>query len=177
MDKNIKTKIIQYAFFTAAATSVYFLEGMAVRVLPVPFLRIGLANVIILILLMKREFMMAFVVNITKTLIGGLLCFTLMSPTTLLSICGGLGAMLVMWLLLFSKINFSVLGISIAGAVMHNIIQVLLVRLIIIPRDSIMYLLPVMMLVGLVTGLVTGIIAFEVIQKLQDKEKCQTVTA
>lgn len=158
---------MQYAFFTAVATTVYFLESMVVRVLPLPFLRIGLANVIIVYLLMKKEFVLAFMVNIMKTLIGGLISFTLLSPATLLSISGGIGSLIVMWLLLASRINFSILGISIAGAVVHNIIQIFCVRWLIIQRDSVFYLLPVLMLIGIVTGFVTGLIAYELYQKLE----------
>jgi len=172
MELNNKNRIIQYAFFTAVATTVYFLESMAVRIMPLPFLRIGLANVVIVYLLMKREFAMAFTVNIVKTLIGGLISFTLLSPATLLSLCGGIGSLLVMWLLLVSRIRFSILGISIAGAVVHNIIQVLCVRWLIIPRDSVLYLLPVLMLIGIATGLVTGIIAYELHQKLEETTEC-----
>jgi heptaprenyl diphosphate synthase len=174
MDKN---RIIRYAFFTALATTVYFLESMAVRILPLPFLRIGLANVVIVYLLMRREFAFAFVVNIMKTLLGGLISFTLLSPATLLSVCGGIGSLLVMWLLLVSPIKFSILGISMAGAVMHNIIQVFCVRWLIIPRDSVLYLLPVLMVIGLVTGLITGIIARELYLKLEGTGECNATAA
>jgi heptaprenyl diphosphate synthase len=172
MDKNKTSIIMQYAFFTAVATTVYFLESMAVRAMPLPFLRIGLANVVVVYLLMRGDFLMAFTVNIAKTLIGGLISFTLMSPATLLSISGGIGSLLVMWLLMISPIRFSILGISIAGAVVHNIIQILCVRWLIIPRDSILYLMPILMIVGIFTGFVTGIIAYELNIKMQGNEEC-----
>jgi len=167
MEQKVKNRAMQYAFFTAAATTVYFVESMAVRILPLPFLRIGLANVIIVYLLMKREFVFAFTVNIMKTIFGGLISFTLLSPATLLSISGGIASMLFMWLLLVSGIKFSILGVSIGGAVVHNIVQVFMVRWLIIPKDSVLYLIPVLMLVGIVTGFVTGIIALELYQKME----------
>lgn len=173
MDNNAKNRIMQYAFFTAVAATVYFLESMAVRMLPLPFLRIGLANVIIVYLLMKREFVFAFTVNIMKTVIGGLISFTLLSPATLISICGGVGSLLVMWLLLMSRIRFSIIGISIAGAVVHNIIQILVVRWVVIPKDSVLNLLPILMLIGIVTGFVTGIIAHELYEKLEGSKECE----
>jgi len=172
MKQSSNNIIIRYAFFTAVATTVYFLESMAVRALPFPFLRIGLANVIIVYLLMRKEFVFAFTVNILKTLIGGLISFTLLSPATILSICGGIGSLIVMWLLLVSRLNFSVIGISIAGAVVHNIIQIYCVRWLIIPRDSVFYLLPVLMLIGIATGFITGIIAHELYLKLEGNEEC-----
>jgi len=161
---------MQYAFFTAIATTVYFLESMAVRVLPLPFLRIGLANVIIVYLMMKKEFIFALTVNIMKTLIGGFISFTLLSPATVLSLCGGIGSMIVMWLLIVSGLKFSVLGVSVGGAVVHNVIQLYCVRWLLIQRDSVLKLMPVLIVIGIVTGLLTGIIADE-LRKRMDKDK------
>jgi heptaprenyl diphosphate synthase len=172
MKQSSNSIIIQYAFFTAVATTVYFLESMAVRALPLPFLRIGLANVVIVYLLLNKSFVFAFTVNIMKTLIGGLISMTLLSPATLLSLSGGIISLVVMWLLLVSKINFSIIGISIAGAVVHNIVQILCVRWLIIPRDSILYLIPVLMLIGIATGFVTGIIAYELSIRLEGNKEC-----
>lgn len=177
MRYSSNSKIIQYAFFTAVATTVYFLESMAVRALPLPFLRIGLANVVVVYLLLRKEFIFAFTVNIMKTLIGGLISFTLLSPATVLSVCGGIGSLLVMWLLLNSGIRFSIIGISIAGAVTHNIIQIVCVRWLIIQRDSVLTLLPVLMIIGIVTGFVTGIIAHELYIRLEGKEECANLPA
>lgn len=173
MDKKITNRLLYYAFFTAIATSVYFVESMTVRLLPLPFLRIGLANVIIVYLLIGREFVFALVLNIVKTLLGGLISFTLMSPATVISLSGGLGSLIVMWLLIKSWIPFSIIGISIAGAVTHNIIQVYCVRWFIIQRDSILQLMPVLMLMGIATGLVTGFIAHELSHKLRGKIEWQ----
>jgi heptaprenyl diphosphate synthase len=177
MKQSSNSIIIRYAFFTAVAATVYFLESMAVRALPFPFLRIGLANVIVVYLLMRKEYIFAFTVNIMKTLIGGLISFTLLSPATVLSICGGIGSLLIMWLLMASRISFSIIGISIAGAVVHNIIQIYCVRWLIIQRDSVFYLLPILMLIGIATGFITGIIAHELYTKLEGQEACASQPA
>lgn len=166
------SKITRYAFFTAVATTVYFLESLAVRALPLPFLRIGLANVVIVYLLFRQETLLAITVNVLKTFIGGFISFTLMSPATVLSIAGGLGSVLVMWLLMHSRLGFSLIGISIAGAVTHNIIQLFCVRWILITRDSVFLLLPVLMVVGIVTGILTGIIALQLTSRLEGNLLC-----
>lgn len=161
-----------FAFFTAVATTVYFLESMAVRALPIPFLRIGLANVVIVYLLYSQRFQMALVVNILKTLIGGLISFSLMSPATVISLCGGTGALLIMWILMKLSIRFSIVGISIAGAVTHNVIQIFCVRWMVITRDSVFQLLPLLMIIGIVTGMFTGMIALELYRRLEGKSLC-----
>ncbi len=172
MKLNNTSNIIRYAFFTAVATTVYFLESMAVRALPLPFLRIGLANVVIVYLLFKRETFLAITVNILKTVIGGFISFTLMSPATVLSVCGGLASLLVMWALMNSRLGFSLIGISIAGAVTHNVVQLLCVRWILITRDSVFLLMPPLMIIGIATGILTGIIALQLNQRLEGNLVC-----
>lgn len=161
--------LIRYAFFTAVATTVYFLESIAVRALPLPFLRIGLANVVIVYLLFEREAVLAFTVNILKTLIGGFASFTLISPATVLSLLGGIGALTIMWLLMQSRLGFSLIGISIAGAVTHNVVQLLCVRWILITRDSVLLLMPALMIAGIFTGLITGVIALQLRLRLDNQ--------
>jgi heptaprenyl diphosphate synthase len=82
-----------------------------------------------------------------------------------------------MWLLLVSRIRFSILGISIAGAVVHNIIQIYVVRWVVLQRDSVLKLLPVLMLIGIVTGLITGLIANELYQRLEGNKECESKPA
>ena len=174
MNNRIRQILITYAFFTAVATTIYAIESLAVRALPLPFLRIGLANAVVLYILWQHDYVMALFVTIAKTIIGGTLSFTLLSPATVLSLLGGAGAYVIMWLLLISRMQFSIIGISIAGAVLHNIIQTLGVRWFIIPRDAIYNLLPLLMLIGIVTGLITGIAAFELTRHLRMKTLAET---
>jgi heptaprenyl diphosphate synthase len=150
-------RLIHLAFFTALAISIYVLENLLPR--PFPFMKIGLSNVVVLILLIKWNFRSALVVAVTKTFIGGFFSGTILSPTTLFSFGGSLVALIVMLVFIRSKIAFSVIGISIAGAVAHNVTQLLIVRMILIKENSIFYLTPLMILMGIVTGVITGYLA------------------
>ncbi len=96
------------------------IESLIMRFLPMSFLRLGLSNIIILHLVTERQYKHAFVVNIAKSLIGGFFTYTLISPATMLSISGGIAALLIMIAAQSTKLGFSIYGISIAGAVLHN---------------------------------------------------------
>lgn len=145
------------AFLTATASSVYIAENLLLRALPLPFIRLGLSNVLVLYLLMQKRPLEALLVNILKSLIGAVFTFTLLSPATLLSLGGGLASLLAMYLFCSAipgKLGFSIIGISIVGAITHNIVQIFIVRLLIIKSDSVFSLLPLMLLLGLISGII-----------------------
>ena len=160
-------RLIHLAFFTALAISIYVLENLLPR--PFPFMKIGLSNVVVLILLIKWNFRSALVVAVTKTFIGGFFTGTVLSPTTLFSFGGSLAALIVMLVFIRSKIAFSVIGISIAGAVAHLLTQLVIVRLMLIKENSIFYLTPLMILMGIVTGIVTGFLAKKIMDRFKKR--------
>jgi len=161
-------KLLNLAFFTALAITIFVLENLLPR--PLPFMKFGLANIIILYVLITMNFHSALLITIFKTLIGGLFTGLLLSPTSLLSLSGSLASLLIMFLLLKSGINFSVIGISINGAVIHNLTQLAVVRSILIKEDSIFYLTPLMIILGLITGMFTGYMTFLLIRKTGKRE-------
>jgi heptaprenyl diphosphate synthase len=101
----------------------------------------------------------ALIVTLAKTVVGGFLSGTLFSPTTLMSFTGGISAFLAMYLFYNSKMKFSIIGISILGSVSHNLAQLFTVKYVIIKDTKLLYLLPVLLLLGILTGLITGYFA------------------
>jgi len=168
-DLSRQRYIVILAFFTACAVTVYILESFIPK--PLPFMKLGLSNVVILVLLMAGNRRSAFLVALAKTFIGGIFTGTLISPTTLLSSGGTVISFVIMILMIKLPVNFSILGISIAGAVAHNFTQISLVRLILIKENSIFYLTPLLILMGIVTGIITGYLAKIFIDKLAGKNE------
>lgn len=160
-------KITRLAFYSALAISVYVLENLIPK--PLPFLRLGLANVVILIVLVRYKFTQALIVNTGKVLLGGFIAGTIFSPTTLLAFTGGLSALAVMDLFILLRGRFSIIGISIAGACTHNMVQLLIVKLVIIKEKSIINLTPFMLILGIVTGLITGYLAHIIMKNNKEK--------
>ncbi|KQC08870.1 MAG: hypothetical protein APR54_04120 [Candidatus Cloacimonas sp. SDB] len=162
MQQNNK-KIFDLAFFTALAITIFLLENLIPR--PFPFLKFGFANIIVLYVLITINFRSALLIAISKTLIGGLLSGLILSPTTLLSLSGSIAALLIMYILYRSPLHFSLIGLSISGAVFHNLSQLIVVRLILIKEHSIFYLTPLLIILGLFTGTLTGYLAYLLISK------------
>jgi heptaprenyl diphosphate synthase len=157
-ERAISRSCLLLAFLTATACSVYIVENLLLRALPLPFIRIGLANVVVLYLLLNNQPGSALLVSILKSLIGGVFTFTMLSPGTVLSLSGALISLGVMSLLIKFNPGFSIIGISIAGALSHNIVQIGLVRLFIIQTDSVFGILPVLLVLGLISGYIVAYI-------------------
>ena len=161
------------AFYTAFAVTIYLVENFVPK--PFPFMKLGLANVVILMLLHTRNFKFAIIVGLSKTFIGGFISGTLLSPTTLLSFSGSLFSLVVMIIIIQSGINFSLIGISILGAISHNFAQIIVVRLILIKENSIFYLTPLLIILGIVTGIITGYLAVVFSRKVDFKDQYEKI--
>ena len=69
--------------------------------------------------------------------------------------------------LLKKKGGFSVLGISVAGGVFHNVGQ-LIVAMLVVETFSVGYYFPVLLIAGLLTGLLIGIVSAEMLKRLKN---------
>ncbi|MDP8201589.1 MAG: Gx transporter family protein [Candidatus Tenebribacter burtonii] len=150
-------RLIHLAFFTAFAITIYVVESFIPK--PFPFMKLGLANIVVLLLLVSGNVHYALIVIIGKTIAGGFFSGLFLSPTTLLSISGSLCSFGIMMLFIKSKIRFSMIGISILGAISHNLAQIVIIRLILIKENTIFYLTPLLIFMGIVTGIIIGYIA------------------
>ena len=144
------------AFLTATACTIHIFESLIMRLLPLPFLRLGLSNIIVMYLILKGKPLQAVLVNVTKSIVGGAVTFTLMTPATLLSLGGGLFAILAMWLACIANLGFTEIGISICGAVAHNLMQLILVQTLVLSGTRVFVLTPLLLFLGLFTGIITA---------------------
>lgn len=164
--KNLPGSPVFLGFLTATASVIYIVENLVLRNLPVPFLRLGLANIVILYLVWHRYIGQAFLVTIAKTIIGGIATFTLISPAVLLSLGGGLIAVSAMSLGMLVRPRFSLTGISILGAVGHNLAQLVIARWVIIHSDSLFILTPILILFGLFSGILTAFLCYYIEERI-----------
>ncbi|HOA29029.1 MAG: Gx transporter family protein [Candidatus Cloacimonetes bacterium] len=158
--------ILFLAFLTATASAVYIVENLIMSMLPIPFIRIGLSNVVLLYLVYHRRILSAFVVAIAKSVIGALATFSLLSPMLALSLVGGLAAVCLMSMGLFIRPRFSMFGISVLGAIGHNTAQLLLVRSWLIRNDGLFVLTPILILLGLISGIITAYLCLYIEDKI-----------
>ncbi len=157
MTKLNENGLLWLAFLTAAASSLQIVENLLMRLLPLPFIRIGLSNVVILFLIYRNKTLQAVVVAVSKSVLCGLFTFTLLSPSTLLSLSGGLAALLIMLVAMRMRLGLSIYGVSILGAIAHNLTQLYLVHKLIIESARVFVLTPLLLSIALLNG---GLIAY-----------------
>ena len=158
----MKNRVAYFGVFTALALIFSYVESLIPIQLGIPGVKLGLANLIIVIALYKMRLSEVFLVSIVRILLSGFLFGNYFS--ILYSLAGGLLSLVVMALLKKTG-DFSVMGISMAGGVSHNVGQ-LVVAMLVVETFSVGYYLPVLLVAGLVTGFLIGVAAGEMLKRL-----------
>ncbi|MDO4518383.1 MAG: Gx transporter family protein [Bacillota bacterium] len=128
----------------------------------IPGVKLGIANLVIIIALYYIGPKYAFTINIVRILIAGLLFNGLFGALYALS--GAIVSFIVM--LLLKKTNlFSTVGVSIAGGVAHNFGQ-LIVAAFLISTAKIFVYFPVLIFSGLISGAIIGVLAHLILRRL-----------
>ena len=125
-------------------------------------MKLGLANLVIVIALYKMRISEAYLLSVVRVLLSGFIFGNYFS--IVYSLAGGLLSLTIMVFLKKSG-GFSVMGISIAGGVMHNIGQ-LVVAMLVVETFSVIYYIPVLLVAGMLTGFLIGIVANEMLKRL-----------
>jgi len=159
------------AFLVAISCVLQISESLMPH--PIPGLRLGLANVITLIALVTMGWRCALEVTILRTILSSFIMGTFMSPTFILSFSGGIVSTLVMglfyWLSRFHRrYRLSIVGISVVGALSHNIVQIYLAYLILIKHPGVFVLFPWLTIGAVFMGWVTGLAAGKVCRRLKE---------
>lgn len=162
----MKSKVAYFGVFTALALIFSYVETLIPIQFGVPGVKLGLANLIIVIALYRMKLSEAYLLSIVRVLLAGFIFGNYFS--IIYSLAGGLLSLTVM-ALLRKKGGFSVIGVSIAGGVFHNIGQ-LIVASVIVETFSAMYYVPVLLIAGLVTGLLIGIASDGMLKRLANLE-------
>lgn len=158
----MKSKVAYFGVFTALALIFSYVENLIPFQIGIPGVKLGLANLIIVIALYKMNLKETYLLSVTRIILSGFIFGNLFS--IIYSLSGGLLSLSVM-AFLKKQGGFSVMGISIAGGVMHNVGQ-LLVAMVIVETFSIIYYIPVLLIAGVITGLVIGVAANEMLKRL-----------
>lgn len=149
-------KLTTLAMFTTLALIIFTIESAIPPLVPIPGIKLGLANIITLVILKSYSPKDAFFVLLTRILLSALLFGQAMS--LLYSLVGGVFCFIAMYLInrLLQK-HFLYLT-SIMGALCHNLGQ-LLVAYLLTAVPGVLAYLPFLLLSGILTGLFTGLCA------------------
>ena len=161
MKPHIHT-ITELAIFTAIAFIFSYIESLFPLPIPFPGIKLGLANLGVLFILKKYSFKEAALVSVVRILVIGFMFGNLFS--ILYSLAGAALSLTVMDLLKKHS-GFSLIGISVAGGVTHNIGQ-LIVAMIVVSNTSLMIYAPALLVAGVLAGILIGGLTKEVVGRL-----------
>ncbi|OQB96590.1 MAG: Heptaprenyl diphosphate synthase component I [Spirochaetes bacterium ADurb.Bin110] len=126
---------------------------------PLPFMRIGIANLPILLAVDILPFKWFMVLAATKVVGMSIVSGTLFSYVALFSLCGTMIAAIAMQTTRkLGKGAISLIGVSISGAMASNTIQMLMARYVIF-GEAAWLIAPLFLTTGLITGTLMGFFA------------------
>ncbi len=159
---RMKRKTALYGLMIALAFIFSYIESL-LPVVGIPGVKLGLANLVVLVTLYLLRPRDALAISLVRIILVG---FTFGSPASMLySLAGGLVSLGVMILCRRTE-KFSILGVSIAGGVSHNLAQ-LAVAAAVLRTPQIVWYLPLLLVSGVLTGALIGVVARLCLPKLQ----------
>lgn len=158
----MKSRVAYFGVFTALALIFSYVETLIPINFGIPGIKLGLANLIIIIALYKMSVKEAYMLSVVRVVLAGFIFGNLFS--IIYSLAGGLLSLTVMTLLKKTD-SFSLFGISMAGGVFHNVGQ-LIVAILVMENLNIAYYMPVLLISGLITGFMIGLVAGEMLKRL-----------
>ena len=159
----MKNKVAVFGVFTSLALILSYVELLIPINFGIPGMKLGLANLLVVILLYKGCPRDALLLSVIRILLSGLIFGNMFS--IFYSLGGGLLSLAVM-VFLKKTGQFTVAGISIGGGASHNVGQ-LLVAMFVVQTYQVGYYLPVFLIAGVITGAVIGILSAEVLKRTQ----------
>ena len=160
----MKTKKIAYLGLLVALAFVFsYIEFLLPISLGIPGVKLGFANLVIMVTLYTLGEKDAFLLSVVRILLVG---FTFANTASMLySLAGGVLSFASMYVAKRMK-KFSMAGVSMLGGVFHNVGQILLAMWM-LDTDSLMYYLPVLIVTGIVSGVMIGIIGAMITKRLK----------
>ena len=148
-------RVAMTAIMVALAMIFSYVEALIPINFGIPGIKLGLANLVVVVALYTLNWPLAALIALVRIILSGLLFGNLAS--LVYSLAGGFLSFVVMALLKKIK-GFSVIGVSIAGGVCHNIGQIVAAWFM-LGSFKIVYYLPVLIISGAVTGVIIGILS------------------
>ena len=155
-------KIALYGVMAAAALILSYVESLIPAFFAVPGMKLGLTNIVVLVMLYLISARSALLVNIVRIILVSILFGNIASFAY--SIAGGLLSFLVMYLLKKSG-RVSIVAVSIAGGAAHNAGQIL-TAMFLLHTVSLAWYLIILWFAGITAGAVIGIIGAVLTRKL-----------
>lgn len=159
MAKNVA----KLGIFVALAMVFSYIEVLIPFHIGIPGVKLGIANIVVVAALYMLKGREVWMISMVRILLMGLLFGN--GASLLYSLAGGMCSLAVMMLLKKTG-KFSVMGVSVAGGIFHNLGQ-LLAAAFVIQNGSVLYYLTVLGFSGILTGFLIGWLAGRVIRSMK----------
>lgn len=148
--------------YLALALVCSYIESLIPISFGIPGIKLGLANVVIILVLYDLGAAWAAAVCVLRILLAGFMFGNMFS--IIYSLAGGLLSLGCM-LLLKKTGKFKIISISAAGGVTHNLGQIIVAALV-VENINLFYYYPVLLTAGVITGVLIGTAAQEIVLRL-----------
>ena len=163
MNRNKRLALL--GILASLAIVLSYLEALIPPLVAIPGVKIGLANIAVMLALYKLGMKEAAIISVVRNIVifllfGGLIAL-------LYSLAGAILSLAVMYLLKrFTPL--SEIGVSVAGGVSHNLAQIT-VAIFTFSTPSLVLYLPVLLISGTLAGIIIGLCSGIIINKITIK--------
>ncbi|RJQ31450.1 MAG: Gx transporter family protein [Actinobacteria bacterium] len=161
-------KLALFGIFLSLGLVLQAIENIYLPSMFIPGVKIGLANLITLLMLPFFGFFELGLAVLLRVVLSSFFSGTFLSMAFYFSLSGATISFLVMYVLyktLHKRLSYA--GISLAGALFHNIAQ-LMVAVLVVGSWAVLIQLPILILSAILTGLFLGIVGNILSQQLED---------
>ena len=156
-------KLTTLAVTVAVAMILSFVESRIPPIVPIPGVKVGLANIAVIFALYKMGWREAITVSLVRVALVALLFGSVVSLAY--SFAGALLSLSLMILLRRIGI-FTEVAVSVVGGITHNIGQIL-VAFLLLETEVVFYYLPFLMVSGVIAGIGVGVVSALLVKKVK----------
>lgn len=162
-EERVAKRVSMYGILVALAFIASYIEVLIPFNFHVPGMKLGLANIVVLSALYMGGAEAGITVSLIRIILVGL---TFGNPySAIYGLSGGILSFITMFLLKQTDF-FGVLGVSMAGGVMHNLGQ-LLCAMVLLRLPAVFSYLSYLMFIGIITGGLIGIVVEEILKRVK----------
>ena len=156
-------KLTTLAVTVAVAMILSFVESRIPPIVPIPGVKVGLANIAVIFALYKMGWREAITVSLVRVALVALLFGSVVSLAY--SFAGALLSLSLM--IILRKIGiFTEVAVSVVGGITHNIGQIL-VAFLLLETEVVFYYLPFLMVSGVIAGIGVGVVSALLVKKVK----------
>lgn len=154
-------KIVVLALLASLAIGLNLIDSFVSSAFPIG-VRLGVANLVIIVALYLYGAREALIITILKFLIASLIRGNIFSITFFMAMAGSLSSLTVM--IVLKRLKFNIISIGVSGGLMHMIMQIVVLALY-SSNAYVFYYLPVLLISSLISSVILAIIANTIIKR------------